>query len=236
MIPAGISLYHVPLDVAWTLTPLADLKMKLGDAVSLVIVYDHATGSWNSRSDDVMITADLGVVLSMGSATTLTLEGEAWDDGASMISLQAGPNLVGLPVNDPRVTNASDISSLFDEGVVTSVVISTAAGFELVSDTTDAAVMGDAAYLVTASAAATATLLGDGWSYEMASSAPIALAGYKVDGQTALLDVSGAVVDEITGLAREGFRVKVKNLSTKASLSEVTSVEMEAGGLQHDLC
>ena len=228
MIPAGISLYHVPLDVA-DISTVADLKMKLGDAVNLVTVYDHATGSWNSRSDDVMITADLGLVLSMGSATPLTLEGEAWDGGASMISLQAGTNLIGLPVNDPRVTNVSDIASLFDEGVVTSVIRSTDDGFELVSDTMDSAVMGDAAYLVTASAAGTATLLGDGWTYEMASSAPIALAGYSVESQTPVLDVSGAIVDEITGLAREGFRVKVKNLSTKASLSRVTSVETAEG-------
>ena len=228
MIPAGISLYHVPLDVEG-LDTVADLKMKLGDAVTLVIVYDHATGSWNSRSDDVMITADLGVVLSMASATTLTLEGEAWDDGASMISLQAGPNLVGLPVNDPKVTNVSDIAGLFDEGVVSTITVSTDDGFELASDTMDPAVMGDAAYLVTASAAATAILLGDGWSYSAAGAAPIALAGFSVDGQTPVLDVQGAVVDEITGLAKEGFRVKVKNLSTKASLSKVTSVETAEG-------
>ncbi|MYE89433.1 T9SS type A sorting domain-containing protein [Candidatus Poribacteria bacterium] len=230
MIPAGISLYHVPLDVDG-LDTVGDLKMELGDAVSLVIVYDHATGSWNSRSDDVMITADLGVVLSMGSAAELTLEGEAWGGGASMISLQAGPNLVGLPVNDPRVTNASDIAGLFAEGVVTSTVISTADGFEVVSDTTDAAVMGDAAYLITADTVApvSAALLGDGWSYSMAGAAPIALAGYSVDVQTPVLDVQGAVVDEITGLAREGFRVKVKNLSTKAALSKVTSVETAEG-------
>ena len=228
MIPAGLSLYHVPLDVDG-LDTVGDLKMKLGDAVSLVIVYDRATGTWNSRSDDVMITADLGVVLSMGSATTLTLEGEAWGGGASMISLQAGPNLVGLPVDDPRVTNVSDIAGLFDEGVVLTIILPTGGGFAVVSDTTDAAVMGDTAYLVTASAAATVPLLGDGWSYEMASSAPIALAGYKVDSQTPVLDVQGAVVDEITGLAREGFRVKVKNLSTKASLSKVTSVETAVG-------
>ena len=57
------------------------------------------------------------------------------------------------------------------------------------------------------------------------SAAPIALTGYTVDNQTPVLDVNGSVVDEITGVAQEGFRVKVKNLSTKAALSEITSVE-----------
>ena len=230
MIPAGISLFHVPLDVEG-LDTVGDLKGMIGNGSNLAIVYDHATGSWNSRSDDVAITADLGIVLSMGSAATYTFEGEAWDGGASMISLQVGSNLIGLPVNDPRVTNASDIAGLFAEGVVSSIVISTDDGFKLVSDTVDAAVMGDAAYLVTASAAGTATLLGDGWTYsDMAGAAPIALAGFSVEGQTPVLDVNGSIVDEITGLAREGFRVKVKNLSTKASLNRVTSLEVEAGG------
>ena len=64
---------------------------------------------------------------------------------------------------------------------------------------------------------------------EMAGAAPIALAGYTVDNQTPVLDVLGSVVDEITGLAKEGFRVKAKNLSTKAALSNVTSVEATDG-------
>ncbi len=231
MIPAGISLFHVPLDVDG-LDTVGDLKGMIGNGSNLAIVYDHATGSWNGRSDDVAITADLGIVLSMGSAATYTFEGAAWDGGASMISLQAGTNLIGLPVNDPRVTNVSDIAGLFAEGVVSTITISTDDGFEVASDTIDPAVTGDAAYLVIANTVApvTATLLGDGWTYsDMAGAAPIALAGYSVEGQTAVLDVNGSIVDEITGLAREGFRVKVKNLSTKASLSRVTSVETAEG-------
>ena len=90
-------------------------------------------------------------------------------------------------------------------------------------------VMGDAAYLVTATSATTIPLLGEGWSYGMAGAAPVALVGFNVDGQTAVLDVNGAIVDEITGLAREGFRVKVKNLSTKAALNKVTSAETAEG-------
>ena len=48
------------------------------------------------------------------------------------------------------------------------------------------------------------------------------LLGYTVDNQTPALNVHGSVVDEITGLAKEGFRVKVKNLSTKSALSHIT--------------
>ena len=231
MIPAGTSLFHVPLDVDG-LDTVGDLKMKIGDAADLAIVYDSATGSWNSRSDAVAITSSLGIILSMSAEATVIFDGDTWDGGTSTLSLSAGANLIGLPVNDPRVTNVSDIAGLFAANVVSSVIVSTDDGFKLVGaagDPGDAPVMGDAAYLVTASAAGNAVLIGDGWTYSAMMAAPVALAGYNVEGQTAVLDVQGTVVDEISGLAREGFRVKVKNLSTKAALSSVSSVEAADG-------
>jgi len=236
MIPAGTSLFHVPLDVEG-LDTVGDLKTMLGGAASLLIVYDYATRSWNSRSDSVPITADLGIVLSMSAKKTVVFRGDAWGDGTSEIRLQVGSNLIGLPVNIPTVKNISDIIGLFDRGVVSNIIVSTGAGqFGTVGragDPADGPVRGDAAYLVIAGASATSTVTvtGAGWrNSDMGGAAPIALAGYNVDGQTAVLDVNGAVVDEITGLAREGFRVKVKNLSTKTSLNRVTSLETEAGG------
>ena len=159
MIPAGQSLFHVPLDVEG-LDTVGDLKTMLGDAASLLLVHDRETGSWNSDSDDVMITADLGITVSMSAETRVTFTGDPWDGGTSMINLNAGQNLIGLPVSDPRVTNVSDIAGLFAPGVVVSVVVSTADGFVSVAaagDANDGPVMGDAAYLITATADATAT-------------------------------------------------------------------------------
>ena len=230
MIPAGISLFHVPLDVEG-LDTVGDLETMLGNNVNLLITYDGTT--WNSRSDDVMITATLGILVSLSAETSVTFEGNAWDDGSSMISLQAGSNLIGLPVDVEGVDMISDIKGLFDEGVVTNIIVSSGGEFKLVAaagDAADGPVAGDAAYLVMASAAADAAVMGDGWmNGEMAGAAPIALAGYTVDNQTPVLDLLGSVVDEITGLAKEGFRVKAKNLSTKAALSNVTSVEATDG-------
>ena len=230
MIPAGISLFHVPLDVEG-LDTVGDLETMLGNNVNLLITYDGT--SWNSRSDDVMITATLGILVSLSAETSVTFEGHAWGDGSSMISLQAGSNLIGLPVDVEGVDMISDIKGLFDEGVVTNIIVSSGGEFQLVAaagDAADGPVAGDAAYLVMASAAASAAVMGDGWmNGEMAGAAPIALAGYTVDNQTPVLDLLGSVVDEITGLAKEGFRVKAKNLSTKAALSNVTSVEATDG-------
>ena len=230
VIPAGTSLFHVPLDVEG-LDTVGNLKTMIGDAVNLVIIWNTAEARWDSNSDDVAITADLGVVLSMSAEASVTFEGAAWDGGISMVSLSAGANLVGLPVDDPSVDNVYDIITVA-AGAVVSIVVSTDDGFASVGAASDAAnvpVMGDAAYLVTATSATTIPLLGEGWSYGMAGAAPVALVGFNVDGQTAVLDVNGAIVDEITGLAREGFRVKVKNLSTKAALNKVTSAETAEG-------
>ena len=226
-LPAGISLFHVPLDVEG-LDTVGDLEAKLGDNVNLLITYDGT--SWNSRSDDVMITATLGILVSMAAETMVTFEGNAWAD--SSVTLAAGSNLIGLPVNDPNVTMISDIIGLFSANTVSSVIVASGGEFQVVAaagDAADGPVAGDAAYLVVATAAGSAMLSGDGWMNGNASAAPIALAGYTVDNQTPVLDVHGSVVDEITGLAREGFRVKVKNLSTKAALSNITSAEAAEG-------
>ena len=218
----------MPLDVEG-LDTVGDLETMLGDNVNLLITYDGTT--WNSRSDDVMITATLGILVSMSAETMVTFEGNAWAD--SSITLAAGSNLIGLPVNDPNVTMISDIIGLFSANTVSSIIVSSGGEFQLVAaagDAADGPVAGDAAYLVVATAAGSAMLSGDGWmNGEMAGAAPIALAGYTVDNQTPVLDLLGSVVDEITGLAKEGFRVKVKNLSTKAALSNIIAVEASEG-------
>ena len=228
MIPAGISLFHVPLDVEG-LDTVGDLETMLGNNVNLLVTYDGTL--WESHGDDVMITATLGILVSMSAETMVTFEGNAWAD--SSITLAAGSNLIGLPVNDLNVTMISDIIGLFSANTVSSVIVASGGKFKLVAadgDAADGPVAGDAAYLVVATAAGSAMLSGDGWmNGEMAGAAPIALAGYTVDNQTPVLDVLGSVVDEITGLAKEGFRVKAKNLSTKAVLSNVTSVEATDG-------
>ncbi len=238
-IPAGISLFHVPLAVEG-LDTVGDLREMLGSNANLLIVYDRATDLWNSRSDDVPITADLGILLSMSAEATVTFTGYAWDDGASTLNLTAGSNFIGLPVNDARLNNVSDIAGLFARGVVVSVVVLTAEGYKsvaaaadvndgLVEDVNDEPVMGDAAYLVTATTDATAILLGTGWSQDTTGAAPSGLVTHQVAGQTPVLDVNGSVVDETTGVVQDGFRVKVKNLSTKAALNRVTSAETATG-------
>ena len=236
MIPDGVSLFHVPLAVDGMDT-VGDLKAALGEAVLQVIA--HRGGSdYDADSDNVAITGDLGLILVTSDAIEHEFAGRPWGDGSAMISVSTdGNTLIGVPVNsgtadDPMMI--SDIMALFPEGVVQAIVA--AAGdnkyprIDGPDDPDDAAVKGDAAYLMVVTGDATATISGAGWSNGgSASAAPIALSGYQLDTQTPLVSVYGSVVDEITGLAKEGFRVKVKNLSTKAALSEITSVKATDG-------
>ena len=232
MIPSGLSMFHVPLDVD-EMDTIGDLKAALGPDVISLIPY-HG-GKWEPDSDDVPITADLGVFAVTRAEVTYEFVGHPWGGGTAMISVTAGANnLIGVPVADPNVTMISHIIGLFGEGVVQAIVTASGDGeypqITGADDTDDAEVKGDAAYLVVASADGSAMVSGPGWSNGgSASAAPIALSGYQLDTQTPLISVYGSVIDEITGLAREGFRVKVKNLTTKAALSEITSVEAADG-------
>ena len=241
ILPAGISLFHVPLDVTAidgeeaTLSMVSDLYNALGDSVNYLITYDGT--SWNSYlggdSGDAPITADSGIVAVMSAEKTITFTGNAWGDGASMINLRAGLNFVGVPVNDPSVSTVSSITNLPEfAGKITSITAFTDDGFVIVAagGAGDDAVRGDAAYLVVANADASQSVTGAGWSNgETAGAAPIALFGHKVDNQTPALFVEGSIVDELTGLAKAGFRIKVKNLSTKAALNTVSQTDVAQG-------
>ena len=227
MIGDGITLFHVPLDDD-DFSTIGDLRTALGDKVNALVAYQE--GRLEPSSDNIPITAGLGIIVSLSAAAEITFTGEPWGGGTAVISLEVGDaNLIGLPLDIEGIDKISDIKGLDAaiEGVYPNLTDFVAAA----GDTGDGDIAGDAAYYVLASAAATITVTGEGWSNstEMAGAAPIALSGYKVDSQTPVLSVFGSVVDEITGVAKEGFRVKVKNLSTKGAVSEVTSIETADG-------
>ena len=229
-IPAAISLFHVPLDDP-KFNTIGDLRAAIGaDKVNSLVAYD-AAGRLEPSSDSIPIAGGSGIIVALSSEATVTFAGEPWGGGTAVITLEAGSNnLIGLPLDIEGVDNISDIIGL--DAAIAGVYPNLTDFVAAAGDTGDGPVAGDAAYYVVASAAATITVTGDGWSdsaADMAGAAPIALSGYKVDSQTPVLSVFGSVVDEVTGVTKEGFRVKVKNLSTKAAVSEVTSIETADG-------
>ena len=225
-VPAGQSLIHIPLKMAG-LAKISDLYDKLGGAanVNLLITYDPMGERWLSylgdrnkgQTPDKDLTDDLGILAVMKEEVTVQLSGDPLGtDGTASIMLQAGTNLVGVPLKDSRITNVSDLLEL--DGIkdnVSYIIVSD--GFKTITragDPGDVAVTGGQSFILQATEAATVMITGDGWASSAATAAPswISRMGIQKDGVTAALAVTGSIVDDVKGLT--DFHITVKNLST----------------------
>ena len=241
-VPSGQSLIHVPLKMAG-LAKISDLYDKLGGAtnVNLLVTYDAANQRWLSYigdqnrggASDRDLTDDLGILADMKNAVTVQLSGDALGtNGTASIMLQAGNNLVGVPLKDSRITNVSDLLGLDDN--ISFIIVSDGGEYKTITragDPGDVAVTGGQAFILNATAAATVTITGDGWASSTATSAPswMSQMGIQKDGMTAALAVTGSIVDEVKGLT--DFHITVKNLST----GKVDTVATDANGAGYQL-
>ena len=246
-IPTGISLIHVPLkvtavgSVAKTIESVSDLYDALDgtSTVNFLITYDSQQGwlSYSVPSDrggpaDVRLTDDKGVIAGLRTPVSVHLRGSALGtNGASTITLTPGPNLVGLPLNDSRITRVSDLFTLNGIGGNVPVIILTDGGeFKAVGqadDPGDIQITGGQSFILTVLQAATVSISGVGWSSTSGTGAapPVAVGGIKVSDVTPILALRGSIVDEDRGLSNTNFRVTVKNRSTSRSVATVTRSE-----------
>ena len=257
MIGAGTHLIHVPLDVthidgvAGTIDTVGDLYDALGDAVNFIISIG-ADGSWNSYLGDssagsvadAAIGDDTGLIAVMSSAATLQLGGNALGTGGTAtISLSAGNNLVGVPLDgDPSLNMISDALA---SPAITAVVVSNAAGngFNIIKragDPGDGAIMGGVGYIVVSAAMGSVPVVGMAWDnsgmMEDASATVAMNGGTAANGngastapsigfQTPVLQVQGKLIDQAGMMSREGLNVSVKNLSSGAVLGHTTATD-----------
>ena len=248
-IPAGISLIHVPLKVTaidgmeQTIESVADLYDALGGAgtVNFLITYDSSIQEWLSYfvpSDkgtpaDRGLTADMGIIAGMRAPVSVQFNGDPLGtDGSSIITLNQGLNLVGLPLRDPRIARVSALFALKGIGGNVPVIILTDGGeFKAVGradDPGDVPVTGGQSFILNAQRPAKIDISGGGWynaSTTTAAPPPIVLSGIQVTDTTPVLALRGSIVDEGTDMSKVDFHVKVKNLSTDRTLSTVTGDE-----------
>ena len=241
-VPSGISFVHVPLKIAsvdgraQALESVGDLYDALGGAatVKLLITYNRDTLQWNSylgdesRGDpeDRVLTDDLGIIASMKTPVSVRLGGEALGvDGMSIISLNRGMNLVGLPLKDLRITRVSDLLALEGiAGVVSSIIVSDERRFKTVGrvgDDGDIPVTGGQSFFLIAAEAATVDISGEAWTNSpvMLTAPPIARAGVETGDTTPVLALTGSISTDGTGLNKTGVHVTVKNLTTGKSVT-----------------
>ena len=251
-VPAGISLIHVPLKVTTvggvpkTIEFIGNLYDALGgaDTVNFLITYDPTIGGWSNYSNpqdkggpaDNALTDDQGIIALMKQPVTVQLAGDPLGtNGTSTITLNQGPNLVGLPLRDSRITRVSDLFALDGiGGNVPAIILADRGEFKLVGragDPGDIEITGGQSFILIAQRAATVGISGEGWTNVSGTSAapPVGNAdlhsslilGIQVTDTTPVLALRGAVVDEQAGLNKIGFRVTVKNLSTGRAVTAV---------------
>lgn len=244
-IPAGISLIHVPLrvnavdGVAKTIESVSDLYDALGgtNAINFLITYDSRDQEWRSYfvpSDkdgpaDVRLTDETGIIAGLKMPVSVRLRGSALGtNGTSTLTLNQGLNLIGLPLNDSRITRVSGLFTLQGiSGNVPVIVLTDSGDFKAVGragDPGDIAITGGQSFIMTAQRAATIPISGVGWTSvpEMGGAPLVAMGGIQVGDATPILALRGSIVDEDRGLTNTNFRVTVKNRSTGRSIATVT--------------
>ncbi len=250
-IPKGISLIHRPFVVEKVnnqekrIDTVGELFELLSPDVNMLITYAPQNEVWHSYIGDSSqntpanreLAGDTGIVAVMDNDRTLQLEGQREYSG--VITLKAGRNLVGSPVKSKQLQTVSDFLTLFPG--ITAIIIANPnggsgdTGFQVITSTGDLGgileIIGDRSYVVDTVADETVEITGTGWNNASGGvAASPALSIYPMDGQTPVLLVQGAVVDEITGLTLDGFSVTVKNLNTGVALKVCSGEDWPEGG------
>ena len=240
--PPGLSLIHLPIsattvnDQPMELKTIGDLYDVLTpDNVQFIITRDSASDIWRSYLGDISkasqsdrtIAEDLGIILVMANEVTMRLKGDPWGtEGRSAIHLNAGTNLVGVPLMDGRLRRVSDLLDL--EGLrdkTSTIIVSDQGEFKVVAqagDDGDIPITGGQAFMVIARETTVAQITGEGWdnvSFGVSSAPPRRITGHSVGTSTPVLAVSGNIVNDMERLAKNGLHVRVKNLSTDAIIN-----------------
>ena len=223
-LPSGISLIHVPLkvrtidEVAGTIESVGDLYDVLGgeDNVIYLFTRDSQTQQWigylkpsdRGTSVDRQLTDDMGIITNLINEVPLRLRGSSLGtNGNSIITLNPGINLVGVPLRDSRITDVSDLFTL--EGIGGNVLVIMAQDnngeFKQINPTSssaDIAITGGQSFMMTALREETVAISGRGWynTSAMAAAPLMAMRGIELDTVTPILGLSGSIVDEETGL------------------------------------
>ena len=183
-LPAGLNLVHLPLKVRAVdgmpagVESVADLYDALGgaDTLNWLITHDPETQTWYGYFGDAdrgsiadkMLTDEAGILADIKTPISVRLGGDALGmDGTSIITLNRGLNLVGLPLQDSRIVRVSHLFALEGVGGVIVVIVVTDNGeFRLVGragDPGDIEITGGQAFILFTSDAGTIPITGDGW-------------------------------------------------------------------------
>ena len=183
-LPAGLSLIHIPLKVtavdglSRTVTTVGDLYDVLGGStVNFIVTFDPAAQEWFGYFDDFdkggpadrAVTADMGMIVGLLVPVLVRFNGTPLLNGETegTFVLNAGLNLLGLPLRDSRITRVSDLLRL--DGFLDNahaIILTEGSEFKLVGragDPGDIAVVGGQGFIVLVERAARVRISGESW-------------------------------------------------------------------------
>jgi hypothetical protein len=137
---AGLNLITVPVadatveGVTEPIMKVKDLGDALGNTWSLIISLNPETGKFQSftpttpetAKSNIDITGTTGLIVMMLQAKTLMMQGNPWPE--TEINLNAGLNVIGVPLKDEGLETASDLSALLSDSVNLIISIDTETG------------------------------------------------------------------------------------------------------------
>ena len=180
-LPSGFNLIHLPLKVravngtARTIESVADLYDALGgaDTLNWLITHDPETQTWYAYFGDAdrgsiadrTLTDQTGILADIKTPVSVRLGGDALgENGMAAITLHRRLNMVGLPLNDPRLTRVSDLLGLEGSANNLHIIVVTEGGvFKAVGragDSGDIPITGGGAFLLFTSDAGTIPITG----------------------------------------------------------------------------
>lgn len=183
-LPAGLNLIHIPLRVRTvdgtpaTIESVSDLYDALGGAatVNWLITHDPQTQTWYSYFGDAdrdsianrVLIDETGILAGIKTPISVALSGDALGmDGTSVITLNRGLNLVGLPLQDSRIMRVSDLLTVEGIGRDIAIIVVTDNGeFRTVGradDPGDIPITGGQGFILIVQQLGTIPIIGTGW-------------------------------------------------------------------------
>jgi hypothetical protein len=232
---AGLNLIAVPLadaTVEGTTNPIMKVK-DLGDALgktwSLIISLNSETGKFQSftpttpetAKSNINITGTTGLIVMMSQAKTLMIQGNPWSEGD--INLNAGLNLIGIPLKDEKLGTASDLSALIINSVNLIISIDETGKFQSFTPTTpetaksNITINGGIGLILLMKSPDKVAVSGEPWMN--IPPAP------SLRGKLLMRDQTISPVIELDGtIAVNGLSVTARNLSSGLSMTDTTGL------------
>jgi hypothetical protein len=227
MLNAGFNLIAIPVATE-SIKNVKELGDALGDTWSLIISFDAEAGKFQSFTpttpetarSNIDITGTTGLIVSMKQANTLKLAGDPWPEGD--INLNAGFNLVGIPLKSENLNQVIDLSDLLGGNVNLIISLDTEAGkFQSFTPTTpetaksNIIIEGGVGLILSMKSADSISIIGEPWSNENAapSKEQLLMLNQRI---SPILELDGTV-------AVNGLSVTARNLSTGAVMTDTTT-------------